>query len=178
MIYTDGACPSNGLIAGRAGIGVFFGLDDPRNISSRLPGHHQTNQRAELFAVLKALEVLHTGVQRPNRVVILTDSKYVVQALTEWVPLWEKKGWTTANKTEVVSQDLFKRARDMLTTLAANGTVVEFRHVRGHTGLWGNEQADRLAVQGAWMDTVVQSDWDELFDDEDLDDMIAEMENV
>ena len=178
MIYTDGACPSNGLVAGRAGIGVFFGLHDPRNISARLPGVHQTNQRAELFAVLKALEILHTGQTRPKKCVILTDSKYVVQALTQWAPNWERKGWKTADRKEVVSKDLFKRARDLMKTLAANGTNVEFRHIRGHSGVWGNEMADKLAVEGAWMEEIVLVEWEGVFDDEELDRMIAEMENV
>ena len=157
---------------------MFFGLDDPRNISARLPGLHQTNQRAELFAVLKALESLHMNAPIATKVAILTDSKYVVKALTEWVQKWEREGWKTAKREEVVSKDLFKRARDMILKLEEQGVVVEFRHVPGHSGLWGNEQADLLAVRGAWMDEVVDKQWDDVFDDEELDDAISEMQNV
>jgi ribonuclease HI len=178
VIYTDGACPSNGTLQGRAGIGVFFGIDDPRNISSRLPGRHQTNQRAEIFAVLKALESLNMTPPTSLNVIILTDSDYVVKALTVWSAKWEKEGWKTAKRGEVVSKDLFKRARDMIVTLREKGVQIQFRHVPGHSGVWGNEQADSLAVRGAWMDEVEDKDWDESFNDEDLDAAIAEMQNV
>jgi len=178
VIYTDGACPSNGRLAGRAGIGVFFGLNDPRNISTRLPGHHQTNQRAELFAVLKALESLHTTPPTSPAVVILTDSDYVVKALTIWALKWEREGWRTSKKGEVISKDLFKRAQDMILTLREKGIDVQFRHVPGHSGVWGNEQADLLAVRGAWMEEVGDIQWEVAFDDPDLDDAIAEMRDM
>jgi ribonuclease HI len=178
IIYTDGACPSNGTAAGRAGIGIFYGTNDKRNISARLPGLHQTNQRAELFAVLKALEALYTnrlpGVQ--SNIFILTDSKYVVKALTEWAVKWERAGWKNKGNKEVVSKDLFKRARDMLRALENAKVMVTFRHIPGHSGIWGNEQADRLAVGGANMDKVVSLDWDEEYDDDELDQEIMDLQ--
>lgn len=177
IIYTDGACPSNGTAAGRAGIGIFFGLNDPRNISARLPGNRQTNQRAELFAVLKTLETLYQA-GRQGEYVILTDSMYVIQALTEWAINWERSGWRNASGRLVVSHDLFKRARDLMRRLSEMGIPVSFRHVPGHSGIWGNEMADRLAVAGAHMQAVLELDWDPEFDDDELDAMAAEMENV
>lgn len=78
----------------------------------------------------------------------------------------------------MISKDLFKRARDMILTLKQRGINVEFRHVPGHSGVWGNEQADLLAVQGAWMEEVGELQWEDRFDDQDLDDAIAEMQNV
>lgn len=171
-IYTDGACSSNGTTAGRAGIGIFHSPNDPRNISTRLPGTHQTNQRAELFAVLKALEQLyHQETQSlpagRRNVVIRTDSSYVIKALTTWIQKWERNGWRSKANQPVVSKDLFVRARDMLGALAEGGVRVTFEHVRGHMGVWGNEQADRLAVAGAQME-VDEEEWAE-FEDEDLD---------
>ena len=74
--------------------------------------------------------------------------------------------------------DLFKRAYDMLKTLAERGIDVGFKHVPGHMGVWGNEQADRLAVAGAWMDQIPNRQWDPMFDDEELDKLIEECENV
>jgi ribonuclease HI len=178
VIYTDGACPSNGTVAGRAGIGVFFGINDKRNISARLPGLHQTNQRAELFAVLKALEAIYTthlpGIKR--NIYILTDSKYVIQALTEWAVRWEREGWKNKGKKEVISKDLFKRARDLMRALADVNVMVSFRHIPGHSGIWGNEQADKLAVMGANMDKVVYNDWDEEYDDDELEQEIMELQ--
>jgi ribonuclease HI len=197
-IYTDGACSSNGTATGRAGIGIFHATNDPRNISARLPGPHQTNQRAELFAVLKALEQLYYSDipttakgptwQTPNgrhnanpqsqrkKVVIRTDSNYVIQAITVWSSRWETNGWRSRPGTPVVSKDLFKRARGMLGALADRGVDVRFEHVRGHMGVWGNEQADRLAVQGALMEDVGRGggEWEE-FEDPELDLEISEM---
>jgi len=178
LIYTDGACPSNGRLRGRAGIGIFFSHNDPRNLSARLPGTHQTNQRAELFAVLKALEILYYQSCPPGEYVILTDSKYVVQAVTQWAVQWERGGWKTSKGSEVVSKDLFKRTRDMLRTLDEKGVKVDFRHVYGHSGVEGNERADELAVQGAWMNVVGTDNWENMYDDEDLDALLmAEMAN-
>lgn len=66
----------------------------------------------------------------------------------------------------------------MISTLNANGLTVKFIHVPGHSGIWGNEQADRLAVAGAQMEQNVDENWDSMFDDDELDAMIAEMEDV
>ena len=177
-IYTDGACTLNGKFGARAGIGVFFSLNDPRNISARLPGTRQTNQRAELFAVLKALETLHLNRSSYDRkrVVILSDSKYVVNALTNWILRWEHCGWKTLDGKNVISKDVFKRVRDMLGELADNRIIVSFIHVPGHRGIWGNEQADELAVKGVQMDQICDPQWNKEFDDEELDMLITEMQ--
>jgi ribonuclease HI len=179
IIYTDGACPSNGLQDPQAGIGIFFSPNSEHNVSARLPGPRQTNQRAELYAVLKALEHLHTHPPPPPaHIVILTDSRYAQQALTEWVYKWEREGWRTANRGEVVSKDLFKRAKDMLDSLGERGTIVKLKHVRGHAGVWGNEMADKLAVKGANLEPVVDAQWDKAFDDPELEKLIEEMVGV
>jgi ribonuclease HI len=117
------------------------------------------------------LEAIYTnhlpGLKR--NIFILTDSKYVVQALTEWAVRWERAGWKNTGNKEVVSKDLFKRARDMLRALEKAEVMVTFRHIPGHSGIWGNEQADRLAVRGANMDKVIFLDWDEEYDDDELE---------
>jgi ribonuclease HI len=184
LIYTDGACPSNGQIARRAGYGVYFGPSSPLNISARLPGPQQTNQRAELFAVLKALETLHTTRSRTGTrsVVIFTDNMYVVNGLTNWAANWERRGWKTASGGEVVSRDLFQRAVDMLHVLLrgeGEKIVVDIKHIPAHSGIVGNEEADQLAVRGAWMEEVVdEGGWETDYDDEELDQIIREdMEN-
>jgi len=108
----------------------------------------------------------------------LTDSSYVVKGLTEWVIKWESEGWKTANRGEVVSRDLFKRAKGMKDSLRDRGTTVELTHVPGHAGVWGNEMADKLAVRGAWLEDVEDTECDEEFDDAELDKLIAEMVDV
>jgi ribonuclease HI len=77
VVYTDGACKNNqgGAAAKRAGLGVFFGVSDPRNIAERVPGE-QTNNRAELLALVRALEVIP---HKQQKVMMKTDSKYSIQ---------------------------------------------------------------------------------------------------
>jgi ribonuclease HI len=177
-IYTDGACHNNGKRGAKAGIGVFFAPDDARNISARLPGQQQTNQRAELFAVLKALETLYINrsTYRTKIVFILSDSVYVVDGLSRWIYTWERHGWETTVGNTVISKDVFKRAKDMLSALAEDGVFVSFRHVPGHRGVCGNEEADKLARKGATLPEVNDPQWSKDFNDEDLDDMIKEMQ--
>ena len=178
-IYTDGACTLNGKSGAKAGIRVFFTPNDPRNVSARLPGHRQTNQRAELFTVLKTLKTLHLNRSSCDRkrVVILNYSKYVVNALTNWALRWERCGWKTLDGKNVISKDVFKRVRDMLGELAEkNHIIVKFVHVPGHRGIWVNEQADELAVKGSQTGQIRDPQWNKEFDDEELDLLIAEMQ--
>ncbi|MBA4284533.1 MAG: ribonuclease HI [Xanthomonadaceae bacterium] len=135
IAYTDGACRGN---PGPGGWGVFLQY-----------GHHRkefsggeaptTNNRMELMAAISALESL----REPCVVTLHTDSKYVLQGLTEWLPGWKKRGWKTADKKPVKNQDLWER----LDTAAARHQV-DWKWVKGHAGDPGNENADRLANQG------------------------------
>ncbi|KAI8906010.1 ribonuclease H-like domain-containing protein, partial [Gorgonomyces haynaldii] len=139
VVYTDGACSSNGTSSAKAGIGVYFGPDDPRNVSCPLPdvqGQHPTNNRAELYAVIKAMETVE------EKCIIYTDSQYTVKGLTEWMPGWKKRGWTKADGKAVLNVDLWKRL-DTIYDKHKHQIV----HVKGHVGNHGNEMADRLAVQ-------------------------------
>ena len=77
-----------------------------------------------------------------------------------------------------MSRDLFQRAKDMLDSLGDRGVNVVLKHVPGHAGVWGNEMADKLAVRGAWLEQVEDMEWDEAFDDPELDRLIAEMQGV
>jgi len=183
ILYTDGACPSNGKTSSTAGIGIFYGPHDPRNVSLRLPGLYQTNQRAELYAVVHALEAYpvpnvsapDADVSAPRHVVvIITDSKYVIKGITEWSTTWERNAYLNTKNTPVISRDLFIRARKRIRDLESRGVRVEFRHVWGHSGVWGNEMADRLAVMGAGSMHVVDQSMEREFEDEELDRAIAE----
>ncbi|KZV84450.1 ribonuclease H-like protein [Exidia glandulosa HHB12029] len=90
VIYTDGACSNNGKGAhlALAGVGVWYGHGDPRNISERCPGD-QTNNRAELIAIIRALEEIppsETETEKSKPLLIKTDSKYSIQSVYSWVP--------------------------------------------------------------------------------------------
>ncbi|KAK8107742.1 uncharacterized protein PG998_009755 [Apiospora kogelbergensis] len=115
-----------------------------RNVSERLEGDLQTNQRAELTAILRALE----QVSDDQDVRILTDSKYSINCVTEWYVKWEKNGWKTQNK-EVKNRDLIELVREKIDDRDSLGTDTLFQWVKGHANDPGNVAADQLAVLGA-----------------------------
>jgi len=146
IVYTDGACEHNGTPRAKAGVGVFFGYGDSRNISEPLPGAVQTNQRAEMLAVVRALEVVN--VRKDNTpLVIKSDSNYTVKGHREWLPNWKRNGWKTSTKSDVKNADLWRRL-DSEIIKARTRRNVTLQWVRGHAGEEGNEAADRLAVAG------------------------------
>ena len=131
-IYTDGACRGN---PGPGGWGALLTIDEHEK---ELSGAEvlTTNNRMELTAVIRALEAL----KRPTEVRIFTDSEYVRRGITEWVKNWKARGWKTADRKPVKNQDLWEQ----LDALAA-GHKIEWRWVKGHSGVPGNERVDRLA---------------------------------
>jgi ribonuclease HI len=134
-IYTDGACRGN---PGPGGWGVVLEAKDRQK---HLWGGEAatTNNRMELTAAIEGLKAL----KRPCRVRLVTDSRYVLQGITEWMAGWKKKGWLTAAKKPVLNSDLWK-ALD-----AENARhEVEWEWVKGHSGHPQNELADQLANRG------------------------------
>jgi ribonuclease HI len=94
-VFTDGSCLNNGTANARAGIGIFFGVDNPRNISRGL-GHGETNNTAEVKAVLSAIEELKPELVRGDEVTIHTDSTYAIKVCgnTEgFAERMAKQGW-------------------------------------------------------------------------------------
>ncbi|KAJ1985241.1 hypothetical protein H4R33_004130 [Dimargaris cristalligena] len=141
-VYTDGAATNNGRRNARAGLGVYFGPGDPRNVSETLLDGRQTNQRAELMAIKRAIEKadLNTPLE------ICTDSQYSINCITKWGYHWEFTAWKTATGSKVVNADVIQ---DIRQVLAIRPGPVIFRKVRAHSGDPGNNKADRLAVRGA-----------------------------
>ncbi|CAK7223598.1 hypothetical protein SCUCBS95973_005233 [Sporothrix curviconia] len=144
-IYTDGSSLGNGQHGASAGIGVFFGADDKRNISERLKGPMQTNQRAELTAILRALQ----SVPVTQSVRIFSDSTYSINCISEWYKSWASNGWRTRSGEQVMNQDIIKAVRSFIDSRDKSGTTTMFRWVKGHSADSGNAAADQLAVQGA-----------------------------
>ncbi|KAG1148597.1 hypothetical protein G6F37_004448 [Rhizopus arrhizus] len=143
VVYTDGASSGNGQKGARAGYGVYWGDNDPRNVSRRLAGLKQTNQRAEATAVIHALE----QSQKDSELLeIRTDSQYVIKASTEWSKAWKINGWRSSNGKPVENRDLFEKILDLVDSRKG---PVKFVYVPGHSGEEGNEKADQLAVAGA-----------------------------
>ncbi len=131
-IWTDGACSGN---PGPGGWGAIL----------RTGGHEKelcggeaqtTNNRMELMAAIAGLEAL----TRPCRVSLYTDSQYLRDGITRWLPGWKARGWLTADKKPVKNIDLWQRLE-----AAAAPHRVDWHWVKGHSGHRENERADMLA---------------------------------
>jgi ribonuclease HI len=135
VIYTDGACSGN---PGPGGWGVVMRWQGKEK---ELYGFDPvtTNNRMELMAAIQALEAL----QRPTTVSLHTDSKYLLDGITKWIPNWQRNGWKTAAKKPVKNDDLWRRL-----TEAMRPHDVDWVWVKGHAGDPGNERADALARRG------------------------------
>ncbi len=104
-------------------------------------GHHPiTNNRMELRAVLEALDGLPDGAG----VEVISDSRYVVDALSRWIHGWRRKGWRTAAGEPVLNRDLIEAIDERGRQLG-----VRYRWVRGHDGHAVNEVVDGLAQAAA-----------------------------
>ena len=134
-MYTDGACRGN---PGKGGWGVLLRYGD---VEKTLHGGEQmtTNNRMELTAVIKGLEALTKTCQ----VHVTTDSKYVLQGITEWIINWKQRNWKTSNKKPVQNVELWQQLDELVTR-----HQVEWSWVKGHSGHAENELADQLANRG------------------------------
>ncbi|HUJ03045.1 MAG TPA: ribonuclease HI [Rhizomicrobium sp.] len=131
-IFSDGACSGNPGPGGWAAI-LRSGAHE-KEISGG--ERATTNNRMEMTAVIRAL----VSIKKPSTVIVHTDSRYVIDGVTQWLKRWKSNGWKTADKKPVKNEDLW-RALDE----AVNGHDVHWRWVRGHTGHPENERADALA---------------------------------
>jgi ribonuclease HI len=143
VVFTDGACTGNGSASAAAGVGVFWGDADPRNVARPVSGDLHTNNVAELQAIELAVDAALADETMDVRIV--TDSLYAVNCLTVWGRGWARNGWVTSKGTPPLNMGLIRRIMDKL---AAVSPRVTFHHVRGHVGIYGNEQADALARAG------------------------------
>ena len=131
-IHTDGACRGN---PGPGGWGAILRAGDSEK---EIYGGETltTNNRMELMAAIQALESL----KRPCRVILVTDSQYVRQGITQWLAQWKRRNWLTADKKPVKNIELWQRLEQ-----AAARHRVEWRWIKGHAGHVDNERADALA---------------------------------
>jgi len=143
-VHTDGACPNNGKETARAGIGVWWGPNHPLNLSKPVVGDRHTNNTAEIQAAHFAIgQAQGAGI---DKLIINTDSQFLINCVTKWMPGWKRNGWRTTSKQPVKN----KEDLEALDEALANKSIeIKWNHVRGHSGIYGNEQADKLAVAGA-----------------------------
>ncbi len=134
-IFTDGACRGNPGPGGWGALLRYKGKDKTLHGGEK----QTTNNRMELMAAIVAIESL----KRPCAVKLTTDSKYVMQGITEWMANWKKRGWKTAARKPVKNVDLWQRLDQALAT-----HQVSWHWVKGHSGHPENELADELANRG------------------------------
>ncbi len=135
VIYTDGACKGN------PGPGGWGGVLRSADKEKHLHGGElmTTNNRMEMTAVIEALKALKMACH----VSLYTDSKYVMQGVTEWMGGWKARGWKTAGKDPVKNVDLWQEIDELL-----GKHQIDWHWVKGHAGHPGNELADALANKG------------------------------
>lgn len=148
-VYTDGSSLGN---PGPGGWGVYVEADGTSHC--RAGGDADTtNQRMELMAAIKALELFPDAQQA----IIHTDSQYVLKGITEWIHGWKRKGWVNANGRPVANRDLWEQLDE-----CRQDRDVEWVKVKAHIGNPGNEKADALAKLAA--NDVLDGNFERSFD--------------
>lgn len=134
-VYTDGACSNN---PGPGGWG--FALIKDRTVIRSSSGYvqHTTNNQMEMTAVIKAL----SHFKSQSSIHLFTDSNYVIQGINSWIHNWLKRDWKTASNKPVKNVELWKQI-DKLNKFHD----VKWNWVKGHSGNFGNEIADKLATE-------------------------------
>lgn len=135
VIYTDGAC------SGNPGPGGWAWAVSPEGTEHDTGGEaHTTNQRMEILAAFEAVRRFRDD---PRRIVIVSDSTYVVKCFTDgWWKGWLQRGWKNSQRQPVANRDLWEPFLDLVN---ARGNV-DFAWVKGHSGDPMNDLVDSLAV--------------------------------
>ena len=135
-IYTDGSCINNGKSNALAGIGIFFGINDIRNISQKIEGK-QTNNTAELIAIIKVYSIIKNDIISGKKITIVSDSKYAIHCVSTF-----RKDWNI----NIPNKELVKIAYNMYK----DNPNIQFIYIKAHTNnndihSFGNQNADKLA---------------------------------
>ncbi len=138
MIFSDGACTGNPGPGGWGTILVF-----PEGEIQELGGHNPetTNNRMEIVGALRGLIAIKDG-SKP--ITMYTDSTYVIRGITQWIWGWKKRGWKNSKGEDVSNRDLWEELLRETTRLKP--AKIEWKYVRGHSGVPGNERCDEIAV--------------------------------
>lgn len=135
IMYTDGACRGN---PGPGGCGAFITYEGAsKEIFGGKPD--ATNNQMELSAAIEGMVAL----KEPCQIDLFTDSKYVMDGITQWIHNWKKNNWRTAAKKDVKNKELWQKLDELI-----NFHQVQWHWVKGHSGDEGNEMADLLANKG------------------------------
>lgn len=153
-VYTDGSCLKNGKEDACAGIGIYFGKDDPRNVSRLIHGK-QTNNVAELTAIVDTYPLIEPDVIQGRKIRIVSDSLYAIRCVTSYGKKCAQQNW----EGEIPNKELVRQAYELYLPLVN----VSFRYVKAHTDETdvhsvGNSEADKLANQASGVTIVAKAE--------------------
>ena len=148
-VYTDGACSNNGRENAIAGIGIFLGQHDSRNVSELVEGK-QSNNTAELTAIIKTWPIIKKDVLDGKKITIVSDSIYAIRCVSSYGEKCAQSFW----KKDIPNKELVKVAYEIYK----GNKNVEFMHIKAHTDNQdvhsiGNDGADRLANKAIGLDS-------------------------
>ena len=153
-LYVDGACRGNGqIINAPSGIGVVLLIPDkqPIYLKEKLNFNPNTNNKAEIFAVIRGLELLFKYYSPfdksefvKDKLTIYSDSAYIVNGITNWINGWRDNNWMNSKKEPVKNKELWEYL-DKRVHFFEQDFDIEFVKVKGHSGNKWNEKCDRLA---------------------------------
>ena len=132
QIFTDGAC------SGNPGVGGWGAVLRYKQAEKEISGAEEltTNNRMEMTALIKALELL----KEPCDITVYTDSRYLMNGVTQWLDGWVKNGWKTSAKKSVLNADLWQKLIDLMKP-----HHIRWEWIKGHNGHEENERVDALA---------------------------------
>jgi len=147
-VYTDGACSNNGSTDAVAGIGIYFGESDTRNVSEPIEGK-QTNNTAELGAFHRLYYIIKDDILLGKHICIVSDSEYAIRCVTTYGQRCHAEGW----RKDIPNMELVKETYNLY-----KDSNVTFLHIKAHTGKQdihsiGNDKADELANKAAGIST-------------------------
>jgi ribonuclease HI len=146
IVFTDGAAKGN---PGPGGWGAIVVTPDRRVSELGGGSPHTTNNRMELSGAISALQHI---ANQPGSVAIYTDSTYLIQGITQWVWGWRRRGWKTAQGSDVLNRELWEQLSNLIGARARGD--VDWHWVRGHVGTPGNERADEISVAFAMQEAA------------------------
>ena len=134
LVWTDGACSGN---PGNGGWGVLIKYIDGKAIQLSGSEINTTNNRMEMLAVIEGLKYL----KNYTNIIVHTDSKYVMDGITNWIHTWKTNNWKNSQKKDVKNKDLWQE----LDNISSNFKI-KWKWVKGHSGIEENDIADLLAT--------------------------------
>ena len=147
-VYTDGSCINNGKHNAIAGIGIFFQINDHRNVSKKIEGK-QTNNTAELLAIIETFPIIKNDILNKRNITIISDSEYAIKCATTYGEKHYNKNYISDIPNKELVKLIYETYKDI--------SNVHFQHVKAHTNnndihSIGNMYADKLANQAIGLD--------------------------